>query len=63
MKPVMITFYVYAESVPDGEKLQRELYEFVSEKYDQGILITADKLRDAISRFKNNILLNNYLKG
>lgn len=63
MKPVMITFYAYAESDSDGEKLQRELYEFVNDKYKEGILITADKLRDAISRFKNNILLSNYLKS
>jgi len=62
MKPVMITFYAYAEDNSDGEKLQRELYEFVNDKYNEGILITADKLRDAISRFKDNILLNNYLK-
>ena len=63
MKPVMITFYAYAEDDSDGEKLQRELYEFVNDKYKEGILITADKLRDAINRFKNNILLNNYLKS
>ena len=61
MKPVMITFYAYAEDVSDGEKLQRELYDFVNEKYEQGILITTDKLRDAIRRFKNNILVKNFL--
>lgn len=62
MKPIMITFYAYAEDNSDGERLQRELYEFVSQKYDEGILITADKLREAISRFKDNILVNNFLK-
>ena len=61
MKPVMITFYAYAEDVSDGEQLQRELYDFVNEKYEQGILITTDKLRDAIRRFKNNILVKNFL--
>lgn len=63
MKPVLITFYAYAEDDSDGEKLQRELYEFVNEKYNQGILITADKLRSAINRFKDNILVSNFLKG
>ena len=62
MKPVMITFYAYAEDNSDGEKLQRELYEFVNEKYEEGILITADKLRDAIHRFKDNVLVKNFLK-
>ena len=41
MKPIMITFFAYAEEDSDGEKLQRELYEFVNDKYNQGILITA----------------------
>lgn len=62
MKPVMITFYAYAESDSDGERLQRELYEFVNDKYNQGVLITAEKLRAAINRFKDNILVNNFLK-
>lgn len=63
MKPVMITFFAYAEDDSDGERLQRELYNFVNEKYNQGILITADKLRNAINRFKDNILVSNFLKG
>ena len=63
MKPIMITFYAYAEDDSDGEKLQRELYEFVSDKYNQGILITAEKLRTAINRFKDNILVSNFLNG
>lgn len=59
----MITFYAYAEDDSDGEKLQRELYDFVNEKYNQGILITAEKLRSAINRFKDNVLVNNFLKS
>jgi hypothetical protein len=59
----MITFYAYAEDDSDGEKLQRELYDFVNEKYNQGILITAEKLRSAINRFRDNILVNNFLKS
>ena len=62
MKPAMITFYVYAEDNSEAERLQRELYEFVSKKYEEGVLITADKLREAISRFKDNVLVSNFLK-
>lgn len=62
MKPAMITFYVYAEDNSEAERLQRELYEFVNSKYEQGVLITADKLREAISRFKDNVLVSNFLK-
>ncbi len=58
----MITFYVYAEDNSEAERLQRELYEFVNKKYEEGVLITADKLREAISRFKDNVLVNNFLK-
>ncbi len=63
MKPVMITFFAYAEDDSDGERLQRELYDFVNDKYNQGVLITTEKLRNAINRFKDNILVNNFLKG
>lgn len=63
MKPIMITFFAYAEDDSDGERLQRELYDFVNDKYNQGVLITADKLRTAINRFKDNVLVNNFLKG
>jgi len=62
MKPVMITFYVYAECDAEGERLQKELYNFVNEKYEQGILIKADKISNALKRFKDNILINNFLK-
>ena len=62
MKPVMITFYVYAECDAEGERLQKELYNFVNEKYEQGILIKADKISNALKKFKDNILINNFLK-
>lgn len=58
----MITFYVYAEDNSEAERLQKELYEFVNEKYEQGVLITANKLREAIRRFKDNVLVSNFLK-
>ncbi len=62
MKPAMITFYVYAEDNSEAERLQKELYEFVNKKYEEGVLITANKLREAIHRFKDNVLVSNFLK-
>jgi len=61
MKPVMITFYVYAECDAEGERLQKELYNFVNDKYEQGVLIKADKVSKALSKFKDNILVNKFL--
>lgn len=61
MKPVMITFYVYAEDNSEGEHLQKELYNFVNTKYEQGVLIRADKVSKALSKFKDNILVNKFL--
>lgn len=61
MKPVMITFYVYAEDDSEGERLQKELYNFVNTKYEQGVLIKADKVSNALSKFKDNILVNKFL--
>ena len=61
MKPVMITFYVYAECDADGEKLQKELYDFVSKKYDEGFLISAEKMRVLLNKFKDSIFVNSFL--
>lgn len=61
MKPVMITFYAYAESDADGERLQKELYQFVNQKYEEGFLISANKIRNMLNKFRDSVLVKNLL--
>ena len=62
MKPHKITFYAYAENEEQVEHLQDTLNNFVRDKYNQGILVTADKLAKAMNSFSNNFFVTNYLK-
>ena len=53
----MITFYAYAESDADGERLQKELYQFVNQKYEEGFLISANKIRNMLNKFRDSVLV------
>lgn len=62
MKPYQVTFYVYAESPEQVETLQNELNSFVREKYNGGVLVTASRLIEALTRFKKNLLVDSFLR-
>lgn len=62
MKPYQVTFYAYAEDDKQVKALQDALNNFVREQYNKGILVTADKLANALSSFGNNFFVTNYLK-
>jgi hypothetical protein len=57
-----IKFKLYAESQAEADALQTELMEFVNDKREQRIAVTASKLIKALRQFGNTILVNNYLK-
>lgn len=62
MKPYKVAFYVYAESPEQIEALQNELNNFVREKYNSGVLVTASRLIEALPRFKKNVLVDSFLR-
>lgn len=62
MKPYKINLFIYAENDAEASKLEKALYEFISMKREQGIAVKASCLCEAIEKFKDNIILNNYLK-
>lgn len=62
MRPYQVVFYVYAESPEEVEALQKELNNFVREKYNSGVLVTASKLIEALTRFKRNVLVDSFLR-
>jgi len=62
MKPYPVTIYVYAEDERQAKELERAAYEFVNDKYRQGILVTAPRLAQALGKFKNNFFVTNFFK-
>lgn len=62
MKPYKIQIYVYAENDQQAEQVAQCAKAFVKKKYEQGILITADKLSAALNRFADNFIVNQYFK-
>ena len=62
MKPYKIEFYIYAESEKEAREVERAAYAFVSSNYQQGIIVSARKLIDALSRFKDNFFVKTFLR-
>lgn len=53
---------IYAESDVEIRAFEQIFYDFVNEKREQGVAVTAAKLTEALRKFKNNPFLINYLK-
>lgn len=62
MKAYRIDMFVYADSQEEATKLEKDLFNFVNEKREQGIAVRATKVSIALEKFKNNIFVNNFLK-
>lgn len=62
MKPYKVSFYIYSDNEEDVMSLQKTMNDFVREKYNIGILVTAKKLSDAMKNFAGNFLVTNFLK-
>lgn len=62
MKPYKIEVYVYAESEDEAMAAQKAMRDFVRSRYEKGILVTAGRLTDALTRFKDNVFVNQFLK-
>lgn len=62
MRPYEVKFYIYAKNEQEVQDLQKELNGFVREKYNNGILVTTEKLLFAMKKFSNNFFVNSFLK-
>lgn len=62
MKPYKIEIYVYADSDEQAAQVQTAARNFVRRKYEKGILVTAQKIMSALSRFEDNIMVNQFFK-
>lgn len=55
MKPYQVTFHLYAEDQSEVNELQKALYDFVSESYEDKIYVTADKLTKVVRSYSTLI--------
>lgn len=62
MKPRKVSFYVYADTEEEIAGLQEALFDFVSDKYSEGILVTADRLTMALRKFEDNFMVKQFLR-
>ena len=62
MKPFLAQFHIYADSESEVQDLQRSLYDFVSNLYQEGIYVSAPKLTRAVRSAMSNPLIKQYLK-
>lgn len=62
MKAYQATIYVYAEDESEVKELEKRFFDFVNEKRNQGVAVSAKKMTAALEKFKNNYFVNNYLR-
>lgn len=62
MQPFKIEIYVYADNAEEALRVQQSAIKFVKDKYNSGVLITANKLTTALDKFKNSYIVNQYFK-
>ena len=57
-----IRFNVYAESQEEADKATEAIKAFISAKASHGVAVTANKVSDAIGRFKDNYFVEQFLR-
>ena len=62
MQGFPVSFNIYADSQQEADELSRAIKAFIGEQAQQGRAVTATKLAVAISKYKNNYLVNAYFK-
>lgn len=59
MKGFEIKFNIYADSQEEADMASKAIKEFISEHAKQGRAVTATKIANAISKWKDNVLVKN----
>ena len=57
-----IKFNVYANSQEEADLATDAIKAFIGAKAQQGIAVTAEKIAEAVSRYKDNYFVTNYFK-
>lgn len=62
MQPYKIEFYAYCEDETEAKDLSKALYDFVNAKREQGVAVRASKLTEALTKYKDNFFVTNFLR-
>ena len=62
MKGFRVSFNVYADSQQEADLVSEAFKAFVSEQAQRGVAVTANKLAEAIRRYKNNYFVTTYFE-
>ena len=57
-----IKFNVYAENQAEADRATEAIKAFINAKAMQGVAVTANKIAEAVSRYKDNYFVTNYFK-
>lgn len=57
-----VKFNVYANSQEEADRASQMIKSFITEKANQGIAVTADRLVAAINRYKDNYFVASFFK-
>lgn len=58
-----IEFFLFANDDKEVEDLEKGLFEFIYDLYQEGIYVRADRLQKAIDMFKDNFMVKQFLKS
>ena len=62
MKGFEVKFNVYANTQAEADLASDAIKQFISEQAQKGVAVTAEKLTDAVRRWKDNFLVTNYFR-
>lgn len=62
MQPIQIKFYAYCENEAEAQELEKALYDFVNAKREQGVAVRAAKLTEALTKYRDNYFVTQFLK-
>ena len=62
MQGYEIRFNVYADSQAEADKASDAIKAFISARASEGIAVTANKLADAVARYKDNYFVSQYFR-
>lgn len=59
MKGYEIKFYIYAESQEEADEARKAIVDFIGEHAQQGRAVTGRKIVEALSHWKDNVIVRN----
>lgn len=62
MKGYSVQFNVYAETQEEADRASEAIKAFISTQAGKGVAVTANKLTEAVQRWKDNFLVTSFFR-